>query len=291
MALYLPDTIQLPSASPSLSLSSPLEMEMVSQIPATQLLSPTETTTIHVVVVPENKNDETSTTAAAAPILKSQLKKLAKNKGKKEKKDKPTWGEPGAKAAAAVAAANNSSTTTPTSSASLSFSSQATSFVNTTPKGQKKDLSHIPFADSYHPAAVEAAWQDWWEQSGCYSCDPQQAVHRSKDEKFVMVIPPPNVTGSLHLGHALTAAVEDTLTRWHRMLGHATLYVPGTKETKLYLLPHRTCSWYALMKYSYKCPHPLSVAHLCDSTSMAPGRICPSITYPIVMYDVCTTPS
>jgi len=48
------------------------------------------------------------------------------------------------------------------------------------------------------------------------------------DDKFVMVIPPPNVTGSLHLGHALTAAVEDTLTRWHRMLGHATLYVPGT---------------------------------------------------------------
>mmetsp|Transcript_27716 Transcript_27716/g.42415 ORF Transcript_27716/g.42415 Transcript_27716/m.42415 type:complete len:947 (+) Transcript_27716:1-2841(+) len=43
-----------------------------------------------------------------------------------------------------------------------------------------------------------------------------------------MVIPPPNVTGSLHLGHALTAAVEDTLTRWHRMKGHATLYVPGT---------------------------------------------------------------
>ncbi|CAN0293445.1 unnamed protein product, partial [Discosporangium mesarthrocarpum] len=43
-----------------------------------------------------------------------------------------------------------------------------------------------------------------------------------------MVIPPPNVTGSLHLGHALTGAVQDTLTRWHRMCGHATLYVPGT---------------------------------------------------------------
>jgi valyl-tRNA synthetase len=82
--------------------------------------------------------------------------------------------------------------------------------------------------DAYHPAAVEAAWQDWWEEAGFYKGDPSAALGKPDDEKFVMVIPPPNVTGSLHLGHALTAAVEDTLTRWHRMLGHATLYVPGT---------------------------------------------------------------
>lgn len=43
-----------------------------------------------------------------------------------------------------------------------------------------------------------------------------------------MVIPPPNVTGSLHLGHALTTAIEDTITRWHRMKGKVTLWVPGT---------------------------------------------------------------
>ena len=85
-------------------------------------------------------------------------------------------------------------------------------------------------AEAYHPAAVEAAWQDWWEASGYYSCDPADADGKKPDEdKFVMVIPPPNVTGSLHLGHALTAAVEDTLTRWHRMLGHSTLYVPGKR--------------------------------------------------------------
>ena len=100
-------------------------------------------------------------------------------------------------------------------------------FVNPTRKGEKKDLSQIPMEDAYHPAAVEAAWQDWWEARGFYSCDPQFAQGKSPQDKFVMVIPPPNVTGSLHLGHALTAAVEDTLTRWHRMKGHATLYVPG----------------------------------------------------------------
>ena len=46
-------------------------------------------------------------------------------------------------------------------------------------------------------------------------------------EKFVMVMPPPNVTGTLHLGHALMCSVEDALTRWHRMLGHETVWYPG----------------------------------------------------------------
>lgn len=45
--------------------------------------------------------------------------------------------------------------------------------------------------------------------------------------QFVMVIPPPNVTGSLHLGHALTNAIEDAITRWHRMKGKTVLWVPG----------------------------------------------------------------
>lgn len=127
----------------------------------------------------------------------------------KDKKDKPQWNEPKKEKKAKAAPPPKQE------------------FVNTTPKGAKKDLSQIPMADAYHPAAVEAAWQDWWEARGFYSCDPAVAMTKSRDEKFVMVIPPPNVTGSLHLGHALTAAVEDTLTRWHRMKGHATLYVPG----------------------------------------------------------------
>ena len=101
-------------------------------------------------------------------------------------------------------------------------------YVNTTPKGEKKDLKS-EMMEAYQPAAVEAAWQDWWEKSGFYSCTPSFAAGKDPAvDKFVMVIPPPNVTGSLHLGHALTAAVEDCLTRWHRMQGHATMYVPGT---------------------------------------------------------------
>jgi hypothetical protein len=127
-----------------------------------------------------------------------------------KKKEKPQWGDGGSKK-------EKKAKTAPLKP----------EFVNTTPKGEKKDLKSIPMAEAYHPAAVEAAWQDWWEASGFYKGDPKAALGKSEDEKFVMVIPPPNVTGSLHLGHALTAAVEDTLTRWHRMMGHATLYVPG----------------------------------------------------------------
>jgi valyl-tRNA synthetase len=145
--------------------------------------------------------------------------------GKEGKKEKPKWAEPKKEKKGKVA---------PTKPA----------YVNTTPKGEKKDLSKIPMDDGYHPSAVEAAWQDWWEASGYYSCDPKTAEGRPADEKFVMVIPPPNVTGSLHLGHALTAAVEDTMTRWHRMKGHATLYVPG-KYLAVYLVDkhHHYTAW------------------------------------------------
>ncbi len=156
-------------------------------------------------------------------LSKKQMKKLAKGKGK-EKKEKPTWNQPGE---GNKKKKQNDDNAASSASAMPSIPKQAADFVNLTPKGHKKDLSTQPMADAYHPAAVEAAWQDWWEASGYYSCDPAFAAGKSDKEKFVMVIPPPNVTGSLHLGHALTAAVEDTLTRWHRMLGHATLYIPG----------------------------------------------------------------
>ncbi|KAL1742991.1 tRNA synthetases class I-domain-containing protein [Schizophyllum fasciatum] len=94
-------------------------------------------------------------------------------------------------------------------------------FVNTTPAGEKKDLSQ-PMSAGYNPLAVEAAWYDWWEAQGYF---------KPKDDDgsptFVMPSPPPNVTGSLHIGHALTTAIQDSLVRWHRMRGYRTLFVPG----------------------------------------------------------------
>lgn len=94
--------------------------------------------------------------------------------------------------------------------------------------GEKKDISG-PMPDAYSPRYVEAAWYAWWEKSQFFK--PEYGGRDLKEPnpkgRFVMVIPPPNVTGSLHLGHALTTAVEDSVTRWHRMKGRTTLWNPG----------------------------------------------------------------
>ncbi|KAL3156713.1 hypothetical protein ABBQ38_000987 [Trebouxia sp. C0009 RCD-2024] len=91
-----------------------------------------------------------------------------------------------------------------------------------TPKGQRKAVTR-DMPKGYCPPAVEAAWYDWWEQSGCFKPDPD-----SDKPPFVIVIPPPNVTGSLHLGHALTNSIQDTVVRWRRMSGYNVLWLPGT---------------------------------------------------------------
>ncbi len=78
-------------------------------------------------------------------------------------------------------------------------------------------------AKSFEPAAIEARWAPLWEQSGVYepTLDPARP-------SFSIQLPPPNVTGTLHMGHAFNQTIMDSLTRYHRMRGHNTLWVPGT---------------------------------------------------------------
>ncbi|KAF9220567.1 hypothetical protein BS17DRAFT_759161 [Gyrodon lividus] len=99
-------------------------------------------------------------------------------------------------------------------------------FVNTTPSGKKKDMSH-PMAAGYNPQAVEAAWYDWWEAQGFFKPQTAPDGTAKPEGHFVIPSPPPNVTGSLHIGHALTVAIQDCLVRWNRMLGKTTLFIPG----------------------------------------------------------------
>jgi valyl-tRNA synthetase len=82
-------------------------------------------------------------------------------------------------------------------------------FVDTTVPGEKKDIS-TKLRSSYDPKAVESGWYEWWVKQGFFTAD-----NTSNKETFVIVIPPPNVTGSLHLGHALTNSIEDAITRWY----------------------------------------------------------------------------
>ena len=75
---------------------------------------------------------------------------------------------------------------------------------------------------AYEPAEVEARWYRRWERAGAF-----RAEATSRKPPFCIILPPPNVTGSLHIGHALTATLEDILIRWHRMRGFNTLWQPG----------------------------------------------------------------
>lgn len=77
----------------------------------------------------------------------------------------------------------------------------------------------------YAPAAVEQRWYQYWEEQGLFTPPPDGG---SDAPTFAIVIPPPNVTGVLHLGHALNTTWQDILVRWHRMRGDATLWLPGT---------------------------------------------------------------
>jgi len=76
---------------------------------------------------------------------------------------------------------------------------------------------------SYDPAAIERRWQETWESEGLYAA----GAGRRHDGTYVICVPPPNVTGDLHLGHALNGSLQDVLVRWHRMRGFDTLWQPG----------------------------------------------------------------
>jgi valyl-tRNA synthetase len=84
-------------------------------------------------------------------------------------------------------------------------------------------MPKIELPKTYDFHAVERKLYDWWEKSGYF-----QPVIDHTRKPFVISIPPPNVTGELHLGHAMFVSIEDLMIRYHRMLGEPTLWVPGS---------------------------------------------------------------
>jgi valyl-tRNA synthetase len=78
-------------------------------------------------------------------------------------------------------------------------------------------------AKTYEPLQIEPRWAEFWVREQLFRADPN-----APGPVFSIVIPPPNVTGSLHIGHMLEHTEIDILTRWHRMRGYNTLYLPGT---------------------------------------------------------------
>ena len=78
-------------------------------------------------------------------------------------------------------------------------------------------------AKTYDPISIEANWYEIWLDSGHFACAPESTA-----TPYTIMMPPPNVTGSLHMGHALTFTLQDLLIRYHRMAGRDVLWQPGT---------------------------------------------------------------
>ena len=83
-------------------------------------------------------------------------------------------------------------------------------------------------SSQYDPKTTEAKWQQFWTENQVFKANPDR-----EGEPYSIVIPPPNVTGSLHMGHAFNESLMDTLTRYHRMIGCNTLWLPGIDHASI----------------------------------------------------------
>ncbi|GJP57447.1 hypothetical protein CLOP_g46 [Closterium sp. NIES-67] len=186
--------------------------------------------------------EEKDLKAAAAPPAEAaaaagekeedpERKKKKEEKAREKELKKQKAAEKAAKAKAAAAAAASAEPSkkaeakakkAAAAAAGAGAGEEADAVNPPTEAGQKKNLAK-EMAKAYNPKAVEASWYEWWETSGFFKGDNQ-----STKPPFVIVVPPPNVTGALHIGHGLTAAVEDTIVRWKRMSGFNVCWVPGT---------------------------------------------------------------
>ncbi|XAR47991.1 Valine--tRNA ligase [Bertholletia excelsa] len=157
------------------------------------------------------------------PLVEDLEKKKKKEEKAREKELKKLKAAQKAEAAKLQAqAATNASKTSKRKNIKEAGEENPEDYVDPeTPFGEKKQLSR-QMAKQYSPTAVEKFWYAWWEKSGFFVADSS-----SSKPPFVIVLPPPNVTGALHIGHALTSAIQDTIIRWRRMSGYNTLWVPG----------------------------------------------------------------
>ncbi|CCF51437.1 hypothetical protein NDA11_004818 [Ustilago hordei] len=166
-------------------------------------------------------NTDTPLGPDGQPMTKSAMKKAAKLAEKQAKQaakdalksDKPAQNAPGTAAAKKEKPKKEVK--------------EEPEYVNSTVPGEKKDLSQ-PMESGYNPLHVEQSWYQWWEKSNHFKpAEPTESDPYDPEKTFVVPAPPPNVTGSLHIGHALTISIQDTLIRWYRMNGFRTLFNPG----------------------------------------------------------------
>ena len=157
---------------------------------------------------PEAEGTSKSAQKKAAKLAEKQAKAAAKNALKAEKAPAP-----GAGSAKKEKAKKEVKEEAPWSDATV--------------PGEQKDLSR-PMESGYNPTHVESSWYAWWEKQKFFTPTPPSGEAPYDSERtFTIVLPPPNVTGALHIGHALTISIQDALVRFYRMKGYRVLYLPG----------------------------------------------------------------
>ncbi|KAL5421761.1 hypothetical protein PMIN04_005280 [Paraphaeosphaeria minitans] len=169
---------------------------------------------------PEQGGKESGAKPKTAKELEKERKKAEKDAKFKQKQ-------------AQAAAAKTGEAAAPKEKKKKEKAPELPPYVEQTPPGEKKILGSLedPHRTAYVPAVVESAWNDWWEKEGFFKPEYNTPGYNEgkTNEKgtFVIPIPPPNVTGKLHVGHTLATALQDLLIRWHRMKGYTTAYIPG----------------------------------------------------------------
>ena len=83
-------------------------------------------------------------------------------------------------------------------------------------------------AKNYDPRDFEERIYEMWESKGCFKAEADE-----NKNPFTIVMPPPNITGQLHMGHALDQTLQDVLTRWKRMQGYSALWLPGSDHASI----------------------------------------------------------
>jgi len=137
--------------------------------------------------------------------------------------------------------ASKHSSFAPRSSTSFHHSTTTTKLFSTLTKEESTTIKDTQYDQtniskglantSYEPSKFENEIYTWWETSGCFLPDSKQSPQVSKSnnkQPYVLPMPPPNVTGRLHMGHAIFVALQDVLARFHRMRGRPVLWTPGT---------------------------------------------------------------
>ncbi|KAG8176947.1 hypothetical protein JTE90_013624 [Oedothorax gibbosus] len=89
-----------------------------------------------------------------------------------------------------------------------------------------KDFSG-PYPAAYDPKEVERGWYQYWEKTGLLHSEAARRENKAEKSEYSIVLPPPNITGNLHIGHTLTVTIQDCIARWRRMRGQKVVWIPG----------------------------------------------------------------